>query len=584
MATDGMTDYSMSCAICLGPYQDPKFLSCFHTFCLQCISDVASRHPTAIFPCPTCRTPISLPAGGVASLKTNFYITSTSTQTSVSGPVPGDEFCKIHGRGKALEFYCTKCDQALCLNCKLTEHERHPTEDLPVVIARKKKKQLKRERRRLESAVGDMLKQIEYIEQEQAAGLSKKAALENAVKDRHATAIAAANKWRDEALASLESVDANIGASINPVLKQKKEGAEELKKLQEKIDQALKAGTDSDILAVAREVSTGCGNKQRVSKMASAVQLSIIRPVLYYDVTTDDVVQKLKGYMGTVSKVHFEGLPSKAEEVLAGRSGAGDDAEIYSLCPDGDDKIFVSYARVGLDEAAPSEQFNLQGQLVSTLPDAPGKLSLKYRSKGNVMYSTVKTPGFHKTYNKSQTQRHFRLNNDLSGRAFVIRVTVISEDPFKIKESQELKIQVGPHHAFDADYNDQLFIVVEEGKSPDFQRQVGLYRKPLEDPIFTYTPPTLPFRPTDVAFHKMPHSDSQVLLIADEANDSIHVVSVQGQQLHFVRHLAAGSPLLIQPTALNTDSEGRVWVGCRGGKVILIHPSTASLSVDDFVN
>ena len=64
----------------------------------------------------------------------------------------------------------------------------------------------------------------------------------------------------------------------------------------------------------------------------------------------------------------------------------------------------------------------------------------------------------------------------------------------------------------------------------------------------------------------------QVLLIADECNDVIHVVDVQDDRLTFSRFLAPGCPLLLQPTALNTDHRGRLWVGCRGGRLVTFEP------------
>ena len=53
-----------------------------------------------------------------------------------------------------------------------------------------------------------------------------------------------------------------------------------------------------------------------------------------------------------------------------------------------------------------------------------------------------------------------------------------------------------------------------------------------------------------------------MLLIADEINDVIHVVDVQNDRLTFSRFLTPGCPLLLQPTALNTDHRGRLWVNC----------------------
>nr|KAG5690068.1 hypothetical protein BaRGS_016376 [Batillaria attramentaria] len=89
-------------------------------------------------------------------------------------------------------------------------------------------------------------------------------------------------------------------------------------------------------------------------------------------------------------------------------------------------------------------------------------------------------------------------------------------------------------------------------------------------PIATYSPPVTPFQPSDVCFYTL--GGHKVLLVADELNDAIHVVNVQDGRLSFARYLAPGCPLLVQPTALNTDTRGRLWIACRGGKILTCKP------------
>nr|KAG5695462.1 hypothetical protein BaRGS_011304 [Batillaria attramentaria] len=72
---------------------------------------------------------------------------------------------------------------------------------------------------------------------------------------------------------------------------------------------------------------------------------------------------------------------------------------------------------------------------------------------------------------------------------------------------------------------EQLFVVLEEAQAPDLQRTVRLYRRPQPDAIATYSPPVAPFQPSDVCFYTL--GDHEVLLVADELNDAIHVVNVQ---------------------------------------------------------
>ncbi|KAK7088298.1 hypothetical protein V1264_022231 [Littorina saxatilis] len=64
MATGFIKSEADTCAECFEIYRDPKFLPCHHSFCAQCITDVANRHAGGTFPCPTCREPTSLPTGG----------------------------------------------------------------------------------------------------------------------------------------------------------------------------------------------------------------------------------------------------------------------------------------------------------------------------------------------------------------------------------------------------------------------------------------------------------------------------------------------------------------------------------------
>ena len=120
------------------------------------------------------------------------------------------------------------------------------------------------------------------------------------------------------------------------------------------------------------------------------------------------------------------------------------------------------------------------------------------------------------------------------------------------------------------DASEQLFVVLEEPNPPSKQRRVRLYRRGNEDAIATYTPPSASCQPSDVCFYKL--DGGQVLLVSDEGGDAIHVVHVQDAALTFLRYLAPGCPLLVQPTALNTDTDGRLWVACRGGDILTMTP------------
>ena len=173
---------------------------------------------------------------------------------------------------------------------------------------------------------------------------------------------------------------------------------------------------------------------------------------------------------------------------------------------------------------------------------------------------------------KSRIDTHYRLSNYLSGNADITLVTVTSIEPFTTERKTEFTIKVGDHRAFDVDDEEQFFVVVEEAKLPDTWRKVLLYQRASEDPVATYTHPTLAFQPSDVCFYTLGHQ--HVLLVSDELCDAIHVVHVQDRVMTFLRYLAPGCPSLIQPTAMTVDVSGRLWVACRGGHIITMEPKT----------
>ena len=96
-----------------------------------------------------------------------------------------------------------------------------------------------------------------------------------------------------------------------------------------------------------------------------------------------------------------------------------------------------------------------------------------------------------------------------------------------------------------------------DGENSTRKRSVYLYCLRREDPVATYIPPQK-FPPTGVCFWIADHSGCELLLVADRQNDSMHIVRVENDQLHFFRYFAAGFGDLMCPTALDVDAKGYV--------------------------
>ena len=168
-------------------FTSPRLLPCFHTFCLGCLKRLvgSQQKRTGSFPCPTCRTTVNIPRGGVEKFQVNFYIeaevessgsvvrtcdmcsrgpathkctdcdqfacdTCTAIHASITVSkshtvlslqntktagknaavlVTKERYCSTHKEEK-IRFFCTKCSTVICRDCKLTSHERHATTDL----------------------------------------------------------------------------------------------------------------------------------------------------------------------------------------------------------------------------------------------------------------------------------------------------------------------------------------------------------------------------------------------------------------------------------------------------------------------
>ena len=118
----------------------------------------------------------------------------------------------------------------------------------------------------------------------------KTAAVERNIRERHATIVAAADKFRDEALDSLRSVSTDIDREIANRLKEQEGHLEKLKKISRQLEQTLRDGTDNDILTIDKEIRSEPYSKEAVSQMISDIHNVICRSVLRFNVTADVMV------------------------------------------------------------------------------------------------------------------------------------------------------------------------------------------------------------------------------------------------------------------------------------------------------
>uniref|UniRef100_A0A452U3Y4 E3 ubiquitin-protein ligase TRIM56 n=1 Tax=Ursus maritimus TaxID=29073 RepID=A0A452U3Y4_URSMA len=172
----------LACKICLEQLRAPKTLPCLHTYCQDCLAQLADGGHLR---CPECRETVPVPPAGVAAFKTNFFVNGLLDLVraraggdlragkpacavcplmggaGTGGPATArcldcaDDLCQTHTHrvvdlvgyragwydeearerqaaqcpqhpGEALRFLCQPCSQLLCRECRLDPHLDHP--------------------------------------------------------------------------------------------------------------------------------------------------------------------------------------------------------------------------------------------------------------------------------------------------------------------------------------------------------------------------------------------------------------------------------------------------------------------------
>ena len=111
------------CHFCLKPFNDPRILSCLHSFCLQCLHhEIEKSGSQQMFQCPICEQNTSIPVGGASVLPQNLHLGfEVEVAGYMSKMVNNSEVCCdecVDGRNGLAVVFCCMCRQFLCKVCR----------------------------------------------------------------------------------------------------------------------------------------------------------------------------------------------------------------------------------------------------------------------------------------------------------------------------------------------------------------------------------------------------------------------------------------------------------------------------------
>ncbi|XP_072182414.1 uncharacterized protein [Diadema setosum] len=108
-----ISSQNLECPICLTLFNQPKSLTCSHTFCKDCLQRISQTQKTIT--CPICRKETPLPSGDVDKLQTNIPLSSLVDEVKVTSPTC--TVCEMDNKSPAV-CYCQDCGKYMCKACE----------------------------------------------------------------------------------------------------------------------------------------------------------------------------------------------------------------------------------------------------------------------------------------------------------------------------------------------------------------------------------------------------------------------------------------------------------------------------------
>ncbi|XP_025082893.1 E3 ubiquitin-protein ligase TRIM56-like [Pomacea canaliculata] len=501
-ASHSTTEQSnMVCAICTEVFRSPRFLPCHHTFCVGCLEQLTKVYNKHVIFCPTCRAPATVPPGGVRALQVNFYFTEEALEQARNEG--SHSMCNVHTK-ECVIFYCTQCDQAICMRCKLTKHEGHVTEDLSEITARRKKK-IEEELPRLKDSVERITRKCESFKQSEELARKKKAVVLKEIEGRLDFIVTMVKKYRTEVLQQLEEISDSLEKDLAADTQRVRNVLNSMLQLQNRACQALTSARDTDVLEMEKEMTEGEGSPQRLRNLEDGLPDTSYRLGLHSDFT-NDIEGYIKRFMGSAVKLHFPS-EEKVDMVNVGRCGDGERCDIHSLRQKEDRRIQVFYGGVGDGSSKEKEAVFLFTGSKSIEQEYGFRISCVTRKDYIMQWNRQSRRIF-----GSKNESLFYILQDCATNFCKICSVDLrqAESQNSISGTALLHPKVHKVHNFDSYKQGQLFAVVDENDNSKKRneekedkmasRVVRLYSRESNDPVTTYTPPNQPFFPTDICF------------------------------------------------------------------------------------
>ncbi|XP_015776749.1 PREDICTED: E3 ubiquitin-protein ligase TRIM71-like [Acropora digitifera] len=115
------------CPLCLETVKNPKTLPCLHSFCLECLDELANfarRQLQTTIKCPVCQTSFPIPdTDTFVNLPSSFYLNRLVDVLTLEDSTAQAQKCNSCDENNLATSYCFNCQTFMCASC-LQSHQR----------------------------------------------------------------------------------------------------------------------------------------------------------------------------------------------------------------------------------------------------------------------------------------------------------------------------------------------------------------------------------------------------------------------------------------------------------------------------
>lgn len=582
---------------------------CSHKVCELCLQTSAASDGNDVN-CPACSdTPLASKASYFIGKVQNLWLSATAGKEADRVA----QNCTVHSQ-HAVEFWCLPCDVRVCPLCKLAEHEGHQTKSISLLAAEARHRvtdagneRLRHYEDRLQAAVEDTKERREVLNEMGQDVL-------HTIHKRHARLLCIIDEQRDSALLELEAMAVEAESSLDADEVRLHDELNVLAGLQHRVEQSVGDTDPSSVLLLDRELETAWGSDDIMVRRSKALPAHTYTLEHGYSTVNANAEPLKKTFPGTlVNKLkkcinQFIGHATKTKTLLLKmsldmtvtplfRCCKDPDAFVLSVCPIGAEKLAVSYStspdraegvtKSFFENGLPSKSFNFG--LCTLMSSGNGMFHPCPYSKKQMLGMTLRLI-WSKSENKSVLVYY-------PGTGWTFRSLFDLPAPFCKIFGRCLpaslrcpEVDAVAPLSFDATKDGALLAIVDvrsQSYSP-LDNNLGKTDRVVKLISYSgdytstddYVPPTQDFLPSDVCFFSL--QGQTVLLVSDMGANSIHVLTLSPRCVgeatfhvcQFQRYLVADCERMQQPTALNTDEKGRLWVACKGGQLLTVEPAT----------